>query len=179
MWLVCQSLMICNVLPPSLLPLPHSPSLYFFSWPAGCHSHILSGPLCFTLPQPTVYLYHFPPSAPASFSSFQRWSPRGEQVGLTSDLQWISVVFVNVRVYSFMARNFKAAQMFQIHAYIVLDPCTLMNYSLCFHWAGAQEMEREGMGWIRSELKRKEAVAVSWGMGVSLLIILVHPLNLP
>lgn len=59
--------------PPSLsvinLPPPPSsftlPSLLLFSWPNDCLGPILSDPLCFMLPQPTVYLYLSPSLCPS------------------------------------------------------------------------------------------------------------------
>lgn len=112
-----SKLTVCNALPPSCrlshlptLPpplfLPHSFSLYFFSWPTDCFSHILSAPLCFMLPQSTVYLS--PTLCPSLLFFFQCGSLRGEQVGLADGWKWISVVFVNILLYSSMARTFKA-----------------------------------------------------------------------
>lgn len=94
------------------LPLSHPlasstlPFSLLFSWPNDCRSHIPSDPLCFMLPQPTVYLYLFPSLCTSLLFFF--WSPRGGQVGLADDWQWISVVFVNVLMYSSMARTLRA-----------------------------------------------------------------------
>lgn len=190
MWLLCQSSTVCNVLPlplppPRLLHTPFLSTLFLASWLS--HSHILPSLLCFMLPQPTVYLYLFPSLCTSLLLFFFHFSPRlrgwspwgGAGKGLAGEWRCIWLVLENVLLCSSMARAFEAQQMFQIHAYIAADPCTLMNYSLCFHWAAEHETGWEEMGRKRSKLRRKEAGTVIWGTGVSLLIILVHSLNLP
>lgn len=139
---VMFSLPLCH--PPASFTLPFSP---LSSWPADCRT-ATSSPVfsasCYHSQLFTFIFFH--PSAPApSFFSF--FSPatglkslRGAGRGLAGEWRCIWLVLENVLLCSSMARAFKAQQMFQIHAYIAADPCTLMNYSLCFHWAAEHEM---------------------------------------
>lgn len=200
MWLVCQRwLCVVFFLPLpfllqthplflSVVTLPASPFLqpplssYFFLGPvtvSGTSSLVLSASRC--LSQLLTFIF-LSPSTPTCLFFFQWRSIRVEQVVPTeSKQQFLSCSLMSSYLWQIFIKAsgcFRYMHTFLwIHAHTLL--CMVMNYSLCFHWAAAWEMGWEGKGWKGSELEKEEAVAVSWGMGVCLLIILVHSLNVP
>ena len=134
--------------------LPFSSTLPFslhFSWPTDFLSHILSDPLCFMLPQPTCLPLSFSLPLP-QLPFFQFGCLRGEQVGQADGLHWISLVLVKVLMYSIALWQWleKPSGCFRythtLH-WIHAPSAMVMNYSLCFHWAEAQEMGWGG--WVK------------------------------